>query len=95
MAKRSGQWARVTLDEAVRATPPVDVDVLDLDAGLTRLAALDPRKSQLAELRFFGGLSLAEAGEALGISPATAERDWQAARAWLFKELSGERRHDA
>jgi RNA polymerase sigma factor (TIGR02999 family) len=95
MAKRSGQWARVTLGEAVRATPPVDVDVLDLDAGLTRLAAFDPRKSQLAELRFFGGLSLAEAGEALGISPATAERDWQAARAWLLKELRGERPHDA
>ena len=95
MAKRSGQWTRVTLDEALRAVPAVDVDVLDLDAGLTRLAAFDRRKSQLAELRFFGGLSLAEAGEALGVSPATAERDWQAARAWLFKELRGERRHDA
>ena len=95
MAKRSGQWARVTLDEAVRATPPVDVDVLDLDAALTRLAAFDPRKSQLSELRFFGGLSLEEAGGALGISIATAERDWQAARAWLLKELKGERPHDA
>ena len=95
MAKRSGQWARVTLDEALRATPPVDVDVLDLDAALTRLAAFDPRKSQLAELRFFGGLSLEEAAEAVGISRATAERDWQAARAWLLKELKGERPHDA
>ena len=90
MAKRSGQWARVTLDEAARATLPVDVDVLDLDAALTRLAAFDPRKSQLAELRFFGGLSLEEAAEAVGISRATAERDWQAARAWLLKELRGE-----
>ena len=95
MAKRSGQWTRVTLDEKARAIPPVDVDVLDLDAAMTRLAAFDPRKSQLAELRFFGGLSLEEAGEALGISLATAERDWQAARAWLLKELRGERRHDA
>jgi RNA polymerase sigma factor (TIGR02999 family) len=95
MAKRSGQWARVTLDEHVLATPPVDVDVLDLDAAMTRLAAFDPRKSRLAELRFFGGLSLEESGEALGISLATAERDWQAARAWLLKELRGERRHDA
>ena len=95
MAKRSGQWARVTLDEAARATPPVDVDVLDLDAALTRLAAFDSRKSQLAELRFFAGLSLNEAGVALGISLATAERDWQAARAWLLKELKGERQHDA
>jgi len=95
MAKRSGQWARVTLDDFVRATPPVSVDVLDLDAALTRLAAFDPRKCQLAELRFFGGLSLQAAGEAVGISRATAERDWQAARAWLLKELRSERPHDA
>ena len=95
MAKRSGRWARVTLDDAQRATPPVDVDVLDLDAALSRLSAFDPRKSQLAELRFFSGLSLEEAGKVLGISIATAERDWQAARAWLFKELGGEKGHDA
>ena len=88
MAKRSGRWARVTLDEGARTASPVAVDVLDLDAALTRLAAFDSRKCQLAELRFFGGLSLEEAGEALGISVATAERDWQAARAWLLKELS-------
>jgi len=95
MAKRSGRWARVTLDDAQRATPPVDVDVLDLDAALSRLSAFDPRKSQLAELRFFSGLTLEEAGKVLGISIATAERDWQAARAWLFKELGGEKGHDA
>ncbi len=87
--KRSGRWARVTLHEAVAATPPTDVDVLDLDAALTRLAAFDERKSRIAELRFFGGLSLEETGEALGLSVATVERDWQAARAWLFKTLSG------
>jgi RNA polymerase sigma factor (TIGR02999 family) len=91
MAKRSGRWARVTLDEGARATLPVSLDVLDLDAALTRLAAFDSRKCQLAELRFFGGLSLEEAGEALGISMATAERDWQAARAWLLKELGARR----
>jgi RNA polymerase sigma factor (TIGR02999 family) len=90
-AKRSGQWARVTLHEEVCASLPVQIDVLDLDAALTRLSAFDQRKSQLAELRFFGGLSLAEAGEALGVSRATAERDWQAARAWLLKELRGTR----
>jgi len=83
--KRSGRWARVTLHEAVTATPATDVDVLDLDAALTTLAALDERKSRIAELRFFGGLSLEETGEALGLSVATVERDWQAARAWLFK----------
>jgi RNA polymerase sigma factor (TIGR02999 family) len=92
MAKRSGQWARVTVDVAARAIPPANVDVLDLDAALARLATFDARKCQLAELRFFGGLSLAEAAEALGISLPTAERDWQAARAWLSKELRPERR---
>ena len=95
MAKRSGRWARVTLDEAATVTPPVDVDVLDLDAALSELAAFDPRKSRIAELRFFGGLSLAETGQVLGISLATVERDWQAARAWLFKTLSGRRADDA
>jgi RNA polymerase sigma factor (TIGR02999 family) len=90
MQKRSGQSARVTLHEVVTMSRPVDIDVLDLDAALARLAAFDPRKSQLAELRFFGGLSLKKAGDALGISVATAERDWQAARAWVFKELRGQ-----
>ena len=94
MAKRSGQWARVTLDDARAMIQPVDIDLLDLDAALTQLAAFDPRKSQIAELRFFGGLSLDETGKALGVSLATVERDWQAARAWLFKTLSGHRNHD-
>lgn len=87
-AKRSGRWARVSLADGARTARPVDVDVLDLDDALTRLAAFDPRMSQIAELRFFGGLSVEETGEALGISRATVERDWQAARAWLFKTLS-------
>ncbi len=89
MAKRSGQWARVTLDEGVRAGQPPSVDILDLDAALSRLSEFAPRKARLVELRFFGGLSLEDAGEALGISIATAEREWQPARAWLFKELRG------
>jgi RNA polymerase sigma factor (TIGR02999 family) len=88
MAKRSGRWARVTLDEAGPVSRPREVDVLDLDAALTRLAEFDPRKSRIAELRFFGGLSLEEAGQVLQLSVATVERDWQAARAWLFKALS-------
>ena len=94
MAKRSGHWARVTVDDGARAMLPVDVDVLDLDAALARLATFDPRTCLLAELRFFAGLSLAEAGDAVGISIATAERDWQAARAWLSKELRPDRRRD-
>jgi RNA polymerase sigma factor (TIGR02999 family) len=87
-AKRAGRWARVTLDELAAVAQPVDVDVLDLDDALRRLAAFDARKSQVAELRFFGGLSLEEAAEVLGLSLATVERDWQAARAWLFNTLA-------
>ena len=87
-AKRSGSWARVALEETAAVTQPAEVDVLDLDSALTRLAAFDERKSRIAELRFFGGLSLEETGQALGVSVATVERDWQAARAWLFKTLS-------
>ena len=90
MAKRSGQWARVTLGE-VEAQEQTTVDVLDLDRALSELAAFDARKSQVAELRFFGGLSLEETGNVLGISVATVEREWQAARAWLYAHLSGAR----
>jgi RNA polymerase sigma factor (TIGR02999 family) len=94
-AKRSGQLTRVTLEAASLVSEPVSVDVLDLDAALTRLAAFDSRKSQIAELRFFGGLSLDETGQALGLSIATVERDWRAARAWLFKSLCGRTDDDA
>jgi RNA polymerase sigma factor (TIGR02999 family) len=87
-AKRSGRWARVTLaEELVQGQP--DVDVLDLDRALSSLAAFDARKCQVAELRFFGGLSLDETGRVLGISVATVEREWQAARAWLYARLTG------
>jgi RNA polymerase sigma factor (sigma-70 family) len=91
MAKRSGQWARVTLDEHVATTSP-NVDVLDLDSARTRLATVDPRKTQIAELRFFDGLSLAETGQALGVSVATVEREWQTARAWLYAALTADAR---
>jgi RNA polymerase sigma-70 factor, ECF subfamily len=91
-SKRSGQWSRVSLDPAAATGRPSDVDLLDLDTALTRLATLDPRKSRIAELRFFAGLSLEEAGHVLQVSPRTVERDWEAARAWLFKALTGGRR---
>ncbi len=90
-AKRSGRWARVTLDPALDATHPADVEVLDLDIALTQLAALDPRKGRIAELRFFAGLSLDETAELLDLSVATVERDWQFARAWLYTALSSPR----
>jgi RNA polymerase sigma factor (TIGR02999 family) len=88
MAKRSGQWARVSLAEDAAGTSPREVDLLDLDAALQELAVLDERKAKVAELRFFGGLSLEEIGVALGTSVATTMRDWRAARAWLFKRLT-------
>jgi RNA polymerase sigma factor (TIGR02999 family) len=94
MAKRSGKWARVSVVEAIAQQPPVEADVLDLDTALNELASFDVRKSQVAELKFFGGLSLEETGQALGISVATVEREWQAARAWLYSRLT-KRRDDA
>jgi RNA polymerase sigma-70 factor, ECF subfamily len=89
MAKRSRRWLRVSLSERLAHVDAPDTAMLDLDAALTRLAEVDPRKSQIAELRFFGGLSLAETGHVLGISVATVERDWQVARAWLYAAMKG------
>lgn len=88
-AKRSGRWTRVTIDDGGTRSEPRDVDLLSLDEALRRLAEFDPRKSQVATLRFFGGMSLEETGHALGVSVATVEREWQAARAWLFLQLKG------
>ena len=92
MAKRSGQWEKLTLHDAVAHGRPRDVDLLDLDRALHKLAEFDPRKAQIAELRFFGGLSVEETALVVGVSVATVERDWQAARAWLFAQLKGEAR---
>jgi RNA polymerase sigma factor (TIGR02999 family) len=95
MNKRSGQWTRITLDENVAQRGLREVEVLDLDNALSELAGFDARKSQIAELRFFAGLSLEEAGHVLGISVASVERDWQAARAWLYNRLSGKACNEA
>ena len=93
--KRGGPNAdRITLDESVMAerAPGATggVDVLALDAALERLAALDPHQAKIVELRYFGGLTVEEAADALDISPATVKRHWTLARAWLKKELSPE-----
>ena len=85
--KRGGHREAVTLDEAVAQAASLDVDVLDLDAALHELAALDAREARVVELRFFGGLSMEEVAAALGVSLATAEREWRAARAWLARRL--------
>jgi len=86
-AKRGGPGWRVPLADAVGATAPPEVDLLDLDAALGKLAAIDGRLGELVVLRFFGGLTVEEAADALGLSPATVKRDWTRARAWLFREL--------
>lgn len=92
-AKRSGRWIKVTLEDGFGlAGMPGNTDLLDLHAALDRLAVLDPVKSRIAELRFFGGLTFEEMADVLKISPRTIDRHWQAARAWLFRELSGQER---
>ncbi len=85
-SKRGGGSARIPLEEFHRIMDSPD-DVLDLDEALTRFAAREPAKADLVQLRFFVGLSTAEAAEALGISLATAERWWTYARTWLYSEL--------
>lgn len=85
-SKRGGGNNRVPLEDFHRIVDSPD-DVLDLDEALTRFAAEEPAKADLVQLRFFAGLSTAEAAEALGISVATAERWWSYARTWLYAEL--------
>ena len=94
MAKRSGKWERVTLDEHLALGEARAVALLDLERALIELAGFDARKSQIAELRVFGGLTLEESGHVLQLSIATVEREWQAARAWLNARLSGKLQRD-
>lgn len=86
--KHGGGRRRVPLDEFHRVTESPE-DLLDLDNALTRFAAAEPDKARLVQLRFFAGLSTADAAAALGISVATAERWWTFSRAWLYSELEG------
>jgi RNA polymerase sigma factor (TIGR02999 family) len=87
-AKRGGDVTIVNLDDAVKVTEPVAVDILALDRALDEMAAFDPRQRDLVELKFFAGLTIDEAAMALGISPATVEREWAIAKAWLYQRLS-------
>jgi RNA polymerase sigma factor (TIGR02999 family) len=86
-AKRGGDGITLTLDEAVAVPLEREVDLIALDDALNSLAALDPRQSQIVELRFFGGLSIEDTSHTLGISPATVKREWAIARTWLHAEL--------
>ncbi len=86
-AKRPG-GIRVTLDEGMRAAPPLDCDVLMLDDALQALARMDERQAQIVELKYFGGLSEEEVGAVLSLSRATVTREWQSARAWLYRRMT-------
>ncbi len=89
--RHGGGLRRVDIDGGCSlAQPPPDDDLLALDEALDRLAALDPKRAELVKLRFFAGLTMPEAADAMGISVATAERYWAFARTWLFAELGGE-----
>jgi RNA polymerase sigma-70 factor (ECF subfamily) len=90
--KRGGGAQRVTLDERLAAPADPGLDVVALDRALLALAKVDPRKSEVIEFRFFGGLSVEETAEVLHVSPDTVKRDWRLAKLWLLRELEGERR---
>ena len=87
--KRGGERVRVDLDAVAPATSPLGDNLLDLDEALTRLAEADPTAAELVKLRYFAGLSIPQAAEALGIGARSADRLWAYARAWLRDALSG------
>ncbi|MBV8906631.1 MAG: sigma-70 family RNA polymerase sigma factor [Acidobacteriia bacterium] len=86
--KRGGQAPRVSLEEAAFVGGEPDADLVALDDAMNSLARIDPRKVQVVEMRFFGGLSVEETAEVLKVSTVTVKRDWRAARAWLYRELT-------
>src|SRR5262249_17526506 len=87
---KRGQGApHLSLDDAPEVRPKPRVDLVGLDEALNRLSEIDPRQGRVVELRFFGGLSIEEAAEGLGLSPATVVRDGSMAKAWLYRELEG------
>lgn len=87
-SKRGGSVCKLSLEDAKAASRRSDVDVVALDDALNTLAKIDPRQCRIVELRFFAGLSLQEISEAMEIAPATVQRDWTTARAWLHREIS-------
>ena len=94
-AKRGGNetadWSRITLDSAVEWTRGTEIDILAIDDALRKLSALAERQARVVELRFFAGMTIEQAADALGVSTATVESDWVIARAWLGRELAPER----
>jgi RNA polymerase sigma factor (TIGR02999 family) len=94
-AKRGGDARKVSLDEAAMLADVQAADMVALDAALMKLAELDRRKSQIVELRYFGGLNIDETAEVVGVSSATVKREWNTAKIWLHREITSESRHGA
>ena len=92
--KRPGPALRVPLDERVARTEPPDCNLLLLDEALGELTAMDPRQGQIVELRYFGGLSEEEVAEVIAVSRSTVTREWQTARAWLYRRITTGRGQD-
>ena len=88
--KREGNFAHIQLEEAATVSTIVSSELLAVDEALRQLAAVDTRKSEVVEMRFFGGLTVEEIATALQVSPETVMRDWKLAKAWLLRELSHE-----
>ena len=92
--KRGGVDEDIELNDSILiATQSKDLDLLALDDALRRLAEMDEQQARIVELRYFGGLTIEETSEVMGIAPATIKRDWKLTKAWLYRELGGE--HDA
>jgi RNA polymerase sigma factor (TIGR02999 family) len=89
-AKRGRGACTLRLDETMALADRVNLDVLDLDRALTELSEVDGQQSRIVELRFFGGLTIEDTSEVLGVSPATVKRDWLVARAWLLRAMTKE-----
>ena len=92
--KRGGGALKISLDDAALVTERRSEELLALDEALEKLAALDPRKSQIVELRYFGGLTIAETAGFLDMSHRSVEREWTLAKAWLYRALSGRETDD-
>ena len=88
--KRGGGAAHVEFEDAVRVSTEKSSEIIALDEALTQLAEIDPLKSHIVEMRHFGGMSVEETAEALGIAPITVMRHWNLAKAWLRREISGQ-----
>lgn len=93
--KRGGGARQVSLEQAVEISTDRNPDLVLLDEALSELAGVDPRKSQVVEMRFFGGLTVEETAHVLNVSQDTVMRDWKIAKVWLLRQMSGEKSNDA